>query len=83
VYLARSVRRWYGTGVGEELRRLRIRSAAGAIAESGATVSTVAHAHGFADEAHLCRAFRRALGVTPGRYRALVRDLGHHWRGRP
>jgi AraC family transcriptional regulator len=81
VYLARSVRRWYGTGVGEELRRLRIRSAAAAIAESGGTVSNIAHAGGFADEPHLCREFHRTVGITPGRYRALVRNLGYAWRG--
>lgn len=75
VYLARSVRRWFGLGVGEELRRLRLRSAAAAIAETGGTVSQVAHAGGFADEPHLCREFRRAVGTTPGRYRALVAAL--------
>jgi AraC family transcriptional regulator len=82
VYLARSVRRWFGTGVGEEIRRLRLRSAASAIAESCGTVSNVAHAGGFADEAHLCREFRRAIGTTPGRYRSLVRELDYHRLGR-
>ena len=82
VYLARTVRRWFGTGVGEEIRRLRIRSAAALIAENGATVSTVAHSRGFADEPHLCREFRRTVGTTPGRYRRLVRDLDYQ-RGRP
>jgi AraC family transcriptional regulator len=81
VYLARSVRRWYGTGVGEELRRLRLRWAAAATAETEDTVSTVAHARGFADEPHLCRTFRRATGMTPGQYRVLVRALEYHWRG--
>jgi AraC family transcriptional regulator len=81
VYLARSVRRWFGTGVGEELRRLRIRSAAAAITETSGTLSRVAHAGGFADEPHLCREFRRSLGITPGRYRALVGGLGYTWRG--
>jgi AraC family transcriptional regulator len=83
VYLARCVRRWFGTGVGEEIRRLRIRSAAAAVAEKGRTVSNVAHASGFADEPHLCREFRRTVGTTPGRYRALVKDLDYDRRGRP
>ncbi len=77
VYLARSVRRWFGTGVGEELRRLRFRSAAAAVAEVSGTLSSVAHGGGFADEPHLCREFRRAVGMTPGRYRALVGGLGY------
>jgi len=81
VYLARCVRRWFGTGIGEALRLFRIRSAAAAIAETGGTVSHVAHAGGFADEPHLCREFRRELGITPGRYRALVGALGYTWRG--
>ena len=80
VYLARCVRRWFGTGVGEEIRRLRIRSAAALIAENGATVSTVAHSRGFADEPHLCREFRRTVGTTPGRYRTLLRDLDYNER---
>jgi AraC family transcriptional regulator len=79
VYLARVVRRWFGTGVGEELRRLRIASAAAALADSSKTVANVAHAGGFADEPHLCREFRRAVGTTPGRYRVLVRKLGYVW----
>lgn len=80
VYLARCMRRWYGTGVGEELRRLRMRSAAAAIAEGGATVSGVAHAHGFSDEPHLCREFRNTTGMTPRGYRTLVSTLGYRLR---
>ncbi|HEV8362241.1 MAG TPA: AraC family transcriptional regulator [Gemmatimonadaceae bacterium] len=82
VYLARCVRRWYGTGVAEELRRLRVQSAAAALAASCETVSSVAHFHGFADEAHLCREFRRASGTTPARYRNLINRVAYTWRGR-
>ena len=82
VYFARCVRRWFGTGVAEELRRLRMQSAAAALAASGDTVCCIAHAHGFADEAHLCREFRCAAGITPGRYRSLVGSLDYTWRGR-
>ncbi|HEY7567149.1 MAG TPA: AraC family transcriptional regulator [Gemmatimonadaceae bacterium] len=82
VYLARCVRRWFGTGVAEELRRLRLQAAAAALATSEDTVCSIAHAHGFADEAHLCRELRCAAGTTPGRYRSLVGSLDYTWRGR-
>ena len=82
VYLARCVRRWYGTGVAEELRRLRVQSAAAALVESCETVSSIAHLQGFADEAHLCREFRRASGTTPARYRDLINSVDYTWRGR-
>jgi AraC family transcriptional regulator len=75
VYLARCVRRWYGTSVAQELRRLRVRSAVQTIVESDSTVSNVAHELGYADEPHLCREFKGALGLTPGRYRALLGKL--------
>lgn len=71
VHLARSVRRWYGHGVRDELRWLRLGAAVDALA-GAATISAVAHATGYADESHLCREFRDALGTTPGRYRGLV-----------
>ena len=81
VYLARCLRRWYGTGVAEELRRLRLQSAAAAMLEAKGTISDIAHSRGFSDEAHLCRDFHRAIGMSPGRYRALVKQLDYVWRG--
>lgn len=75
VYLARCVRRWYGHGVREEMCRVRLATAAEALAAGTGTVSEVAHRTGFADESHLCREFRRAAGVTPGGYRAVARQV--------
>jgi AraC family transcriptional regulator len=75
VYLARCVRRWYGHGVRDELCRLRLAAAAGALAGDGGSVSEVAHRTGFADQSHLCREFRRSAGVTPGGYRAVAREV--------
>jgi AraC family transcriptional regulator len=72
VYLARCVRRWFGTGLSEELRRQRLRAAAARLAACCSTVSDVAHAGGYADEPHLNREFRVATGLTPGRFRALT-----------
>ena len=81
VYLARCVRRWFGTGLSEELRRQRLRSAAARLATCGSTISDVAHAGGYADEPHLNREFRVATGLTPGRFRALTQLQSFRARG--
>jgi len=81
VYLARCVRRWFQTGLGEELRRQRLRAAAAAITEPRRTISDVAHAGGYADEPHFNRDFRVAVGVTPGWYRKLLGRQEYRWRG--
>lgn len=75
VYLARCVRRWYGTGVAEEMRRARLRAAASALTSSCETVSAVAHRYGYSDESHLCRELRSSLNLTPRGYRLLVRNF--------
>jgi len=74
VYLARSVRRWYGTSVGAELRRMRMRQATERLANGARPVSQVAHETGFADEPHLCRSLREASSFTPRHFRQVVRS---------
>jgi AraC-like DNA-binding protein len=72
VYLARCVRRWYGTGIGNELRRLRLASTVAMLTQGKPTVSSIAHANGYSDEPHFCRATHQMLGMTPRRLRSLV-----------
>lgn len=74
VYLARCMRRWYGTSVGGELRRMRLRHAVRGLANASRSVSYVAHETGFADEPHLCRSLRDASTFTPRRLRQVVRS---------
>jgi AraC-like DNA-binding protein len=52
----------------DRLRRAR------RLLESGEPVTAVAAATGFADQSHLHRHFRRALGVAPGEYQRRFRD---------
>jgi len=53
-------------------RQARIRCATRLIRQ-GFSLREVAATSGFSDQAHMTRAFRRTLGVTPGAYRAAFR----------
>ena len=53
-----------GMPVRRYLLWLRLRDAIAQLAR-GVSITTVAHAAGFADAAHLDRTFRRMLGFTP------------------
>jgi len=63
----------FTNSMGIPLRRyllgLRVQRAAGALA-AGHTVTEAAHIADFADAPHLTRAFRRALGTTPSKWRS-------------
>lgn len=56
-------------GVNRYIQRARLDRAWSALAnpENASRVSEVAFGSGFLSEAHFCRSFRRAFGVTPGR----------------
>jgi AraC-like DNA-binding protein len=47
--------------------QVRLRAAVAAL-KSGIAPAEIAASSGFADQAHLCRAFKRTLGVTPAAY---------------
>ncbi len=73
VSLARAFRRHYGASVSGAMRRHRLALAAARLSGSGLPLCDVALGTGFADQAHLCRAFKRETGLTPLRYRRLAR----------
>jgi AraC-like DNA-binding protein len=51
------------------LRRLRLRLSCRAVAEGRGSLAAIAAAHGFYDQSHFVREFRRETGLTPGEYR--------------
>jgi AraC family transcriptional regulator len=72
VHLARVFRRHHHCSPAEYLRRIRVRRACEMLADGDETLSAIAFATGFADQSHFTRNFRRALGVTPGKYRRVL-----------
>jgi AraC-like DNA-binding protein len=71
-----------GTGMGPALlgRVVRFQQVLGELERPGAVRwGALAHRHGYYDQAHLCRDFRRFGGLSPARYLAVVRDLTRHF----
>jgi len=71
--LSRDFRTLFGTSPYRYLTLRRLDLARRQIA-SGVSLSDVALSAGFADQSHMTRAFGRAFGVTPSRWRSLLRQ---------
>ncbi len=69
--LARQFRQLLGTSPHRYLVMRRLERAKGLIA-AGESIAEAAFASGFADQAHLNRHFKKALGMTPGRFATLA-----------
>jgi AraC-like DNA-binding protein len=55
------------------LRRLRVRMACHPLVYSEQSIAEIASAHGFCDQSHFGREFRRETGMTPREYRSRFR----------
>ena len=71
--LARQFRALRGTSPHRFLLMRRLEATRRRLA-AGDTLADIAAASGFADQSHLTRHFRAAFGMTPGRWRGLLRD---------
>ena len=70
VHLARGFKQFYGSTMGDYLRRLRVERARTQLLTSSKPLTQIALEAGFSDQPHFTRVFRRLVGVTPGAYRA-------------
>ena len=73
VYLARAFRAHLGTTLGAYLRKLRVDRAAEQLTATELSIAEIALDAGFADQSHLTRVFRAAVGATPAQYRERFR----------
>lgn len=69
VYLGQIFRKQFGETLGEYLNRIRVRTAAGLLANSDVPLSSIAVDLGFYDQSHFTRVFRQVTGATPGAFR--------------
>jgi len=71
IHLAREFRLFFGASVFAYVRWLRVEHAARLLLDSRKSITEIALDCGFSSQSHLCREFRRQLGVTPSDYRRL------------
>jgi AraC family transcriptional regulator len=69
VYLGQMFHRHFGETVGDYVKRLRVRAAAEQLSNSDLPLAEIAFEHGFCDQSHFHRVFKKFAGVTPAEFR--------------
>ena len=72
VHLSRAFSKLVGEGIGDTVRRMRIRTACEQMLVHERPMAEISAATGFADQSHFTREFRKATGMTPAVFRAQV-----------
>jgi len=70
VYLGQSFQRNFGESVGSYVMRLRIRAAAERLSSTDVPLASLAFEHGFCDQSHFQRVFKKYSGFTPAAFRS-------------
>lgn len=65
-----------GETIGAYLSRLRVRAAAEMLCTTDTPLATLAMEHGFCDQSHFHRVFKRVSGFTPAAFRASFTAIG-------
>jgi AraC family transcriptional regulator len=74
-HLAKEFRRYFGMTIGGYRRQIRLHRAEGMLLRKNIDLAEIALVCGFANQAHFCRSFKAAFGVTPSRFRSQRGDF--------
>lgn len=72
VHLTRVFRRHHGCTIGGYQHKLRLRAACTAFAQGDESIAQIALRLGYADQSHLTRTFKAAVGCSPSMFRQLA-----------
>lgn len=73
-YLSRYIKAELGTGVLDYVNKLRVEEMCRLLKETNMTVTQIAESVGYSSDIVCIRVFKRYEGITPGKYRAMVRN---------
>ena len=74
VYLATAFRQKFGVTIGEFVRKLRIENACAELMKGDLPLTAIALQAGFVDQSHFSKVFKLYMGMTPHKYRNIVRS---------
>jgi AraC-like DNA-binding protein len=74
VYLATAFRQKFGVTIGEFVRKLRIEHACAELMKGDLPLTAIALQAGFVDQSHFSKVFKLYVGMTPHKYRKIVRS---------
>ena len=69
VHLSRSVPKYFGTTLGDYIRRCKLKQSFHLMLGANHSLTEVAYLSGFADQSHFTRTFRHYFGETPNSFR--------------
>ena len=75
VYLGQMFHRELGETVADYVKRLRVRASAEQLARGDTPIAQIAFEHGFCDQSHFQRVFKKFCGVTPAKFRSSLATL--------
>ena len=71
VHMAQAFKRHMGQSIGSYVEELRVQAICDALEAGRGPMAEIALDTGFSDQSHMSRVFRRAMGVSPARYRQM------------
>ena len=74
VYLTTAFRQKFGLTIGEFVRKLRIEHACAELMKGDLPLTAIALQAGFVDQSHFSKVFKLYVGMTPHKYRNIVRS---------
>lgn len=72
VHLSRDFPKYFSSGLGAYIRKLRIQKSLELISQKNLDLTTIAFDCGFSDQSHFTRCFREINGINPSAYRKIL-----------